>query len=280
MTQVYQQSDVTLSDEAKVQLHALYSEVNTMLGGNVTPLPLEQEDYDTCFRRSLRTYRQYSSRAVEFKLYFLELDPATNVYPVPDEVDNVRRIRRASMSFSGSPLTLNGGGSDALLSDSTLVDSVLMTQILKPGGGAGGMGNLVGYSMFMDRLETLGKLFAKSAIQFKYTYNPITGNKLTILDHIRSKEVVMCEVSALRTIEELLSDHFSYQYLFRLVEANAKIVVGRSIIGSVVASPQGGTAVAWNGWATEGQEEIKAIENELLELGDSSADGYAPMIFG
>ncbi len=279
MPNMFSQSVPQFSEEAQAMLMGLYAEVNTMLGGNNTPLPLEKDDYDTCFRNALRTYRQYSSRSVEFKLYFIELEPNRREYPVPDEVDNVIRIRRSRMGFSGSGLSIDGTGGEAALADATAIDSAILTQILGVGGASGG-GDLVGYQMYMDKLETLGKMFAVTAVQFRYQYNPSVGNKILLLDKTTRNEVVMCEVSALRPIEELLSDHFSYNYLFKLVKAYAKIIVGNSIIGSVMPSAQGGLSISWSGWAAEGQEEIANLEIELLQLADSSSTGFAPMIFG
>ncbi len=100
-------ADILTSEEAKKRLEKLFYDNYILLGGSNIEVHLEDEDYDTCFRSAVDTYRQMSSNSVYKSYGFLTLKAAQSTYVLNERIDNVLKISRSRSLFGGA---LGGSG--------------------------------------------------------------------------------------------------------------------------------------------------------------------------
>lgn len=263
-----------VTERALEMIQKMYYEVNTMLGGENTIIPLEENQYHVAFSRAISTYRKYSTRSVAFKAAFLRVEKGKRIYDLPKEIDNVIRIRTSrSYGYFGGGLPTDGGIA-AGLNDAGVLDSALLGAM--SGSNTGNL-DLLSYDLYLSSIENLSKVFGNSAVQFRFRHGK--ENKLEILDRIRVNSIYLIEMSAMRPLEELLDDHFARDTLLRLLEIEAKIMVARAIPNGIIPGPSGGTTLTWQQWEATGIQERKDLIDDILRQ-DDSAEGFAPMIFG
>ncbi len=72
----------------------IYEYVKTSLGDGMVEVELDPKHYETALERAINRYRQRSSNAVEESYAFLTLNKDQNKYILPDEIINVRELKK------------------------------------------------------------------------------------------------------------------------------------------------------------------------------------------
>jgi len=239
------------------KLESLFRTVNSQLGGTSLIVELTDEDYRVCFNRSLSEFRAKSSRSVWEGYGFLELQNDVQAYTLHEAIDNVTKIYRKRALFGSS-----NGGFDYF--------AQVAAGLVYPGGSnAGGYQGIATYDFALQYEETLNRAFARD-MQFRY--RPETQT-LYILQLPRGIEMVVLGCSVLKSIQELLSDHWAERWLTRwtLMEAMEILSMKRGKFSSL-PGPQGG--VQMNG--AELSQKAEAMRVKLEDEIDNFQDGGSP----
>lgn len=246
-----------LTDEGRRKLDQLFYHCNTLLGGLSIPVHLEREDYMMAFESAKNMYRTRSSRSVNQTFGFLKLEPGQSVYQLNERVDVVRRICR-----SGGL----GGGIGGVGAFEPFGAATINTILRGVTGGAGAI-DISTYDFMAQYQETLARIFAR---EINFHFRP-ENNTLIVHQLPKSEEIVLLELSVLKTISELLSDHWSYDWLQKYTLAISKTILGEKYsLFSTIAGPQGGTIMKGEQLKQSGHEDMEKLEDELMEWGDSS----------
>ena len=246
-----------LDEEGKKKLDRLLYHCNTLLGGLSIPVHLEQDDYFYSFESAINMYRTRSSRSINQTFGFLELQTGQSAYVLHERVDVVKRVNRSGGAFGGI------GQTGQFESFGAATANILLQ------GGAGGSGgaDLLTFTLFADRQETLAKLFARE-INFHYRNET---NTLVVHQVPRADETVLLELSVLKSTKELLNDHWAYDWLQKYTLAVAKTILGEKYsLFATIAGPQGGTVMKGEQLKQSGKDEMAYLEDELMVWGDSS----------
>jgi hypothetical protein len=186
---------------------------------------------------------------VEERFAFLELQPDTAEYTLPNEIQEVRQIFRAGVTGATSGVGNFFEPFGAQIANQTLL-----------GSGSTNQSSLVTYELFTGFQELFGTMFGAHIM---FNWHP-TQHRLDIMRKPAAIESVMLWIYAHRTDELILSDPYARPWLLRFTTAQAKVMLGeaRSRFGSFVG-PQGGTTLNGDALKAEGQQEM---DNLLLEL--------------
>ena len=76
--------------------------VKLELGEGIIDIEPDPAHYEAAYQRTLGTYRQRAQNAYEESYSFLKLQAGTNVYTLPQEVEQVRQIFRRSVGITGT----------------------------------------------------------------------------------------------------------------------------------------------------------------------------------
>ena len=243
----------------------IIEDVKTMLGNSLVEVELEPKDYQTALKLALERYRQRSSNAVEEAYAFLELQPETTEYYLPQEIVDVRQIFRRGLGG-------NTGG--------TYIDpfSLAYTNLylLQAGAGGGYTAGLLTFELFYQYQEQAGRMFGRD---INYHFNTVT-KKLTIVRRLLSDETVLLWVNKMKPDDMILSDPFSRPWIRSYTLAWCKQFLGEaySKFGQVIG-PQGGTTLKGDALKTESVAEIEKLEIELLQYVDNGTPSSF-VIFG
>ena len=248
-----------LKGDTRKRLDKLFFQVNTMLGGTSIDVHLEDQDYVVAFEYAVSRYRQMSSRSVYQSFGFLNLEPLVQVYKVPAMVDNIEYIFRSRGLFGGV-----GGGVGSFESFGAATANIL----LRGGMGANGTSmDLASYDFLMQYTKTIDRLFAR---HIHFTYRN-WDNTLVITQTPRVKETVGLKVWVIKSYDELLSDHFSYDWLLRYTLAQSKVQLGEKYsLFSTLPGAQGGSTMKGDALKQAGAEEKTNLENDILVWADNS----------
>lgn len=245
-----------LSGDGKKKLERLFFHCNTLLGGSSIPVHMERTDYVMCFESAINMYRTRSSRSVNQTFAFVELIPGQSIYTVHERVDVVKRITRTGAGFGGI------GNVGAFESFGAATANTILTGV---NGGAGAI-DLVSYELLSQYQETVSRIFAT---EFNFHYRP-ENRTLVLHSTPTTNECILIEVSMLKSLTELLNDHWAYDWLQKYTLAVAKTVLGEKYsLFATIAGPQGGTVMKGNELKQSGVEEMRTLEDELMEWGDS-----------
>ena len=249
-----------LDEEGRRRLERLFYHCNTLLGGTSIPVHMERDDYVMAFESALNLYRTRSSRSVNQGIGFLETEPGRSQYVLHQRVDVVQRIGRARGLFAG---TGSGGNFDSF-------SMATMNSLLRGNTGTGGTSgaiDLVSYEFAMQYQETIAKLFAA---EIRFSYRPESG-LLVLYQTPKANESIILEVSVLKTISDLLADHWAYDWLQKYTLAVSKGILGEKYsLFATFAGPQGGTVLKGEQLKQASEQEKERLEQELLDMGDSA----------
>ena len=243
-----------LDQEGKQRLERLFYHCNTLLGGSSIPVHLEKVDYMLAFESALHMYRTRSSRSVNQTFGFLKLEPNKSQYTLHDRIDVVKKIERGGGVLGGGAFESFGAAT--------------ANTILRGATGGAGAIDLVTYDFLAQYQETLSRVFA-TTMNFHYRNE---NNTLVIYQPPTTEETVLLEISVLKTVTELLNDHWSYEWLQKYTLAVSKTILGEiySLITSPMPGPQGGTTLKGDQLKQAGEQEKEKLEDDLLVFGDSS----------
>lgn len=246
-------ADLLTSKDAKKRLEKLCYDNYIMLGGSNIEVHLEDEDYDSCFRSSVETYRQMSSNSVYKGYGTLQLEGGRTVYVLNERIDNVLRIHRSRSLFGGAL-----GGSGAFESFGAATANTLLRGGLGQNGAAF---DLFSYDLVMQYQETLNRLFVQ---EMSFVFRPETSTLL--ITHVpNAAETIALTVYVLRSYEELLRNHFAYRWLKRYTLAEMKSILAEKYrLFSTLPGAQGGTVMKGEQLQTEAISEKESLEEDLL----------------
>lgn len=246
-----------LDAEGKKKLERLFYHCNTLLGGLSIPVHLERDDYMMAFESAINLYRTRSSRSVNQTFGFMELQIGQTVYQLNERVDVVKKINRSGGSF---------GGIGQIGSFEPFGAATANTILRGVTGGAGAI-DLTTFDFLAQYQETLNRIFAR---EINFHFRP-ENHTLTIYQTPRSQEHIMLELSVLKTVTELLNDHWAYDWLQKYTLAVSKMILGEKYsLFATVAGPQGGTVMKGEQLKQSAQQEMEYLEEELMVWGDSS----------
>lgn len=156
----YDASLYTSSDAKRAEITDY---IRMRLGDGLVDVELDKEHYEMAINQALVKYRQRSSNAVEESYAFLDLQPETQEYILPKEIQTVRQIfRRGIGSVTGTTASQFEPFASGYLNTYMLV--------------AGRVGGLTNYELFTQYQELAMKMFGG---HIAFTFNPVT-KKLTL----------------------------------------------------------------------------------------------------
>ena len=234
----------------------MIKEIELRLGGMMIDVELEVDHYNLAIDYAVQRYRQRSGHAVEESFVFIETQPDTAIYTLPQEVQEVQVVYRSSIAGG-----LAGGAVDPF----SLAFSHSMYTAVMPGGmgfGGGGAGWLATYDFGMQNLKTMGRMFGRDVL---FQFNPTT-KKLHLHRKINSGEEVVLHVYNAQPEEVLLQDVYARPWLSSYAIAQAKLMLGeaRALYGNL-AGPQGGITLNGDSIKSEAQAEIEKLDLEIKD---------------
>lgn len=233
----------------------IIGDIKRLLGGSMVDVELDPDDYKTALRWALERYRQRSSNAVEEAYAFLELQPETTEYYLPEEIVDVRQIFRRG---------LGGTTGGTYIDPFTLAYTNLY--LLQAGAGGGYTAGLLTFELFYQYQEQAGRMFGRD---INYHYNTAT-KKLTIIRRVTAPESVLLWVTKIKPDDMILRDPFSKPWIRSYSLALAKEMLGQaySKFGQIIG-PQGGATLKGDALKAESVAELDKLETELLQFVDN-----------
>lgn len=251
--ELYEPADLAeLSDEGRKRLNKVFYICNTRLGGTSLPVHLEEPDYMVAFDTAVQLYRTRSTRSVMQTFGFLRLSPGISHYHLHERIDVVSRVSRRN--------TATLGYATGVIDPST--GSWLPTN-----GGTLGSVDLVTLHNAAAYAETVKRL---TASEYGYSYRE-TDNMLILHKVPRVEETVLLEVSVLKSLDELLADHWATDWLTKYTLAVSKTILGEKYsFATNLPGPQGGTILKGEQLKQAGVQEMQALEDDLMVWADTS----------
>lgn len=244
----------------------LVKEIQLILGGGMVDLEADPEHYDLAIDMALDRYRQRSSNAVEESFIFLDLQVDVDMYQLPVEVQDVRKILRRGTGGTGAGVSVD---------PFALAYTNNLYMINNPGGlGAGGSGMLATYDFAMQYQNLAGLMFGREVL---FTFNNVT-KRLHLHRKFGSVETVLLWVYNTRPEDTLLSDVRSKPWIRDYATAMVKKFIGeaRSKFAQI-AGPQGGSTLNGDAMKSEALAELERLEEELKRFKDGT-QGWSVII--
>ena len=236
----------------------IINSIQLRLGMGSIQVHMTNEQWEECVNRALKVYRQRSENSTEESYAFLTLKEEQQVYTLPDEIMEIRKILRQGYSAAGS----KGGEIDPFaLSHQNLY-------LLQ----AGRTGGLLTYELYTSYLETAGKMFGMH-IGFDWEHRT---KKLTVHQAVRTDEEVLLWTFNHVPEEVLFTDNYAQPWLEDWALAEAKEIEGqiRSKF-SQIAGPQGGTTLNGSDLLAQAQQEKEKLLDDIKNF----VDGSTPIPF-
>ncbi len=253
---------VETENRAKSQeMERFFLEANVLLGGGTdgVDIDLSDEDYTICFNRALEEFRGLSTRSVYESYGFLAATANVQIYRVHRAIDNVVAVYRKRALFDS-----NNSGFDYF--------SQIAAGMIYPGSQPGGYMGIATYDFALQYEETLNRLFARD---FRFTFRPEINTIVLLQVPRSSNEVIVMRCMVLKTIQELLNDHWARLWLQKYT-----IAMGKSILANKwgkfpqLPGAQGGVQLNWQKYAQESQLEIKELREQIYKLEDGGTPAY------
>ena len=242
------------------QKQQVFDYVNAFLGGGMVDVELDPIHYETALTKALTKYRQRSENSVEESYITIKFEENQNVYTLPHEIIEVRKIYRRSI---GSRL---GGSADGGSLFEPFNLAYTNTYLL----ASSNMGGLATYNAFAGYQELVGRMFG-SFIEFKW--NRAT-KQLTLLQRPRAEEEILLQCYNHRPDFQLLDDYMAIQWLKDYTLAKCKYMLGEARSKfATVAGPQGGTSLNGDALKAEAQAEMEKLEADV-SLAVAGGVGY------
>jgi hypothetical protein len=240
--------------------------IRMRLADGIVDVELEKEHYDMGITQALVKYRQRAQNSVEESYAFLKLEPETQEYILPKEIQSVRAAyRRGIGSVTGTTASQFEPFASGYLNTYMLV--------------AGRVGGLTNYELFVDYQKQAMKMFGG---YLNYTFNPVT-KKLTIIRKMPWQganpdesqfESVLLWIYNTKPEQMILNDVYAYPWVQEYAYAFCKMIMGEAREKfSQIAGPQGGATLNGAALKAEAKEEMLKLEEDLKTF----VDGSVPM---
>lgn len=239
----------------------LMKQIELSLGAQMVDIELDIEHLDLAITLGIQKLRQQSDGANLEKDIFLHITRDVQVYTLPEEVQEVRRLYRR-----GVGAYTNGGV------NFDPVDSAFYNIYLLQPNRAGGLATWDFYNQF---LETTERVFAS---QYNFTWD-VNSHKLTIIRRPMGDEEVVVRVYAKKSEDDLMNDPYTGPWLRSYATAKAKYILGeaRDKFPSGFPGPNGNVMLNGSVLKQEAQADLDKLELQLLNLVTAS-DGYGLVI--
>lgn len=246
------------------QKQQVFDYVHTFLGGGMVDVELDPMHYETALTKALTKYRQRSENSVEESYVTIKFNQDQNVYELPQEIIEVRKIYRRSI---GSRL---GGSADGGSLFEPFNLAYTNTYLL----AGSGIGGLATYDFFAQQQELVGRMFGSF---LEFTWNT-SNKKFTVLQRPRADEEVLLWCYNYRPDFELLKDYKANQWIKDYSLANCKYMLGEARSKfSTIAGPGGGTTLNGDTLKAEAQAEMEKLEKDL-DMAVAGGIGYGFLI--
>jgi hypothetical protein len=237
----------------------LIKETQLRLADGVVDVELDREHYDVAIDQALKKYRQLSSGAVEESVIFIQTQPNTTEYTLPNEVMEVRRLYRRGVG------TNSGSGSNFDPFDVAFNNMYLLN--------AGQIGGLATFDAFSQYKETIGRIFGS---EYNFLWNRNT-KVLKILRNVAVDEEVAVGVYNFIPEHMLLNDVYAGKWLADYTLASAKQMLGEARSKYASGLPGAGGAIQLNGDTLKG--EAQAEIESLIQSVHNMEEGNLPLGF-
>lgn len=233
-------------------------QIRQTLGYPKIQVELTLEQYNLAVDKSISKYRALASNSTEEAYTFLQLKTDKNVYFLPPETIEVRKVFRRGIGG-------RVGAGTQLDPFSLAFTNAYILQL-------GQQGDLLTYELYSDYLKTLGRMFGAN-INFSF-HRPT--KKFTIMQAVRQDEEVLLWVYLQTPEEVLLSDTFAYPWMRDWALAECKEILGeiRSKFSNI-PGPSGGVSLNGESLKTAAESEKQALLKQL----DNYEDGSRPYGF-
>ena len=249
----------------------LIKEIQTLLGGDLIDPEETIISYNLAVDMALDRYRQRSSNATEESALFLTLVLDENVYTLPQEVIEVRKIYRRNFGLgavygsSGQEQRNNGmPGQDANTTGSSLdpFDSYLVNSMLL--SAQSGSGGLLSWNLWSQYALEVGKMFGLEII---FYWNTDT-KKLVLQRRPRSQgEEVLLHVYNYKTENSLIDGLYSKPWIRNYALAQTKLIIGQAYSRySTLPGPSGGITLNGPALISEATAEMEKLDKEILDF--------------
>jgi hypothetical protein len=245
----------------------IISEIRLRLGGGIIDIELDPEHYNYALTAAIDRYRQRSTNAIQESFIFLDLQPATTVYSVPVEVQEITQVYRRGIGG-------NAGGPQ--IDPFSLAFSNNLYLINNPGGmSAGGSGTLATYDLAMQFQKEAGRMFGRDLL---FQWDPV-AHRITFDRSFTAVETVLMQAWNTRPASVLLTDVYSKPWLRDYATAVCKQIMGEARSKfSQIAGPQGGSTLNGEALKTEAAAEMERLDKEVMSGIDSRNGGYGIFI--
>lgn len=239
----------------------LMKQIELGLGAQMVDVELDVEHLNLAITIGLQKLRQQSDGANLEKDIFLHITRDNNIYTLPEEVQEVRRLYRR-----GVGAYTNGG------INFDPVDAAFYNIYLLQPNRSGGLATWDFYNQF---LETTERVFAS---QYNFTFDP-NNHKLTLIKRPNADEEVVVRVYAKKSDDDIINDAYTGPWLRSYATAMSKYFLGeaRNKFPSGFPGPSGNVQLNGAAMKQEAQGEIDKLEKQLLDL-VTSGDGYSFVI--
>ena len=239
----------------------LMKQIELSLGAQMVDIELDIEHLNLAITLGIQKLRQQSDGANLEKDIFLHITRDVQVYTLPEEVQEVRRLYRR-----GVGAYTNGGV------NFDPVDAAFYNIYLLQPNRAGGLATWDFYNQF---LETTERVFAS---QYNFTWD-VNSHKLTIIRRPMGDEEVVVRVYVRKSEDDLINDPYTGPWLRSYATAKAKYALGeaRDKFPSGFPGPNGNVMLNGAAMKQEAQAEIDKLEQQLMNLVTAS-DGYGFVI--
>lgn len=246
--------------------------IRLRLGYGMIDVEADKEHFDMGIKQALIRYRQRSSNATEESYAFLNLQPETQEYILPNTIMNVRQIfRRGIGSVSGTTASQFEPFSSGYLNTYMLV--------------AGRVGGLSNYELFVDYQKLAMTMFGG---YMNFTWNKVT-KKLTVVrkmpfgyagatgantDGNGQFESVLLWIENYKPDIMILNDNMAFPWIQDYAYALTMMSIGQARAKfASIAGPQGGTSLNGAQLISDGKELLERLEDELKRY----VDGAMPL---
>jgi hypothetical protein len=213
--------------------------------------------------QALIRYRQRAQNSVEESYAFLKLEPETQEYILPKEIQNVRQIfRRGIGSVTGTTASQFEPFSSGYLNTYMLV--------------AGRVGGLTNYELFVDYQKLAMRMFGGF---MNFTFNPVT-KKLTVVRKMPyqgpnpppdQQESVLLWIFNSKPDQMIFNDTYAFPWIQDYAYSFCKRILGQAYSKfSQIAGPQGGASLNGAAMVQEAEAEMAQLMDDLAKYVDGS----------
>jgi hypothetical protein len=250
-------------DTVATQKNTIKDYIRLRLGDGMIDVEADSEHYDMSIKQALIRYRQRSSNSVEESYGFLDLQPETQEYILPNDIMNVRAIyRRGIGSVTGTTASQFEPFASGYLNTYMLV--------------AGRVGGLASYELFVDYQKLAMKMFGGF---MNFTWNKVT-KKLTVVRKMPFQgkspnptynESVLLHLDNYKPDIMLLNDPGTFPWIQDYAYALVMMSIGQAREKfATIAGPQGGTTLNGTALKSEGQALLDRLDEDIRNYVDGS----------